>query len=425
MIACFKNFGPGERTQSENGEIEMTNEMNPHESPPAAKPSRMRLLTGTRIFAFLFLVMAAYVLWKMPRPDGLDSVVPKDLQDELKVKNVAAASPESFTSDEVNNIEIYRRVSPSVVNITTVTVEYDFFFMPVPSQGTGSGFVIDSAGHILTNYHVVEGARRLEVTLPDKSKYSAQFIGGDKSNDLAVIRINAPRSRLHPVKLGDSANLLVGQKVLAIGNPFGLTGTLTTGVISSLGRAIRAENGRLIENVIQTDASINPGNSGGPLLNSSGEVIGINSQILSPSGGSVGVGFAIPINNAKSILMDLITKGRVLRAYFGVRGYSIDPDLAEALRLPVDHGVLVARVVRGGSADRAGIRGGDQWYIVGNQRMILGGDIIVSVDGREFDNEEDLNQYIESKPPGGSARVELYRGRQKMTLDVPLVERAE
>ena len=380
---------------------------------------------GTRVFALAFLLITAYVLWKMPRPDGLNSVVPADLAQQLRNQTVSAASPENFTSGEQNNIQIYKSVSPSVVNITTETVEYDFFFMPVPSQGSGSGFLIDSNGHILTNYHVIEGARRLEVTLFDKSKYSGEFIGADKSNDLAVIRINAPRARLHPVKLGGSSDLLVGQKVLAIGNPFGLTGTLTTGVISSLGRSIRAENGRLIENVIQTDASINPGNSGGPLLNSSGEVIGINSQILSPSGGSVGVGFAIPINTAKSILTDLITQGRVKRAYFGVRGYAVDADLADALRLPVDHGVLVAQVVRGSSADRAGIRGGDQWYMVGNQRMILGGDLIVSIDGRSFGADDDINRYIEGKQPGTNVQVELYRGQKRMTLTVPLIERIE
>lgn len=386
---------------------------------------RFNLSGGSRIFLLLFLILAGYVVWRMPRPDGRDAVVPGDLAKQLDLKEVAASPEEGFTSDEQNNIQVYRAVSPSVVNITTVTVEYDFFFMPVPSQGTGSGFMIDSEGHILTNYHVVEGARRLEVTLSDKSRYSARFIGGDKSNDLAVLRISAPPAKIHPVKLGESSHLLVGQKVLAIGNPFGLAGTLTTGIISSLGRSIRAENGRVIENVIQTDASINPGNSGGPLLNSRGEVVGINSQIISPTGGSVGLGFAIPIDSARAILKDLIAIGRVRRAFFGIRGYSIDPDLADALHLPVDHGVLVARVVRGGSADRAGIRGGSDWYIVGNQRVILGGDIIVAMDGRDFDSDEQINAYVESKQPGGSLRVELFRDRRKMTVTVPLVERIE
>lgn len=386
---------------------------------------RFHVSTGTRVFFLLFLILTGYVLWRMPRPGRRDSNLSGDLVAQLKIKNVSAAPDESFNADELNNIQIYRAVSPSVVNITTETMEYDFFFMPMPSRGSGSGFVIDSDGHILTNFHVVEGARRLEVTLSDKAKYSARFIGGDKSNDLAVIHINAPQSKLHPVKLGDSGNLQVGQKALAIGNPFGLNGTLTTGVISSLGRSIRAENDRLIENVIQTDASINPGNSGGPLLNSRGEVIGINSQILTPTGGSVGVGFAIPINIAKGILKDLITVGRVKRAYFGIRGYSVDPDLADALRLPVDHGVLVARVVRGASAERAGIRGGDEWYLVGNQRMILGGDLIVAVDGREFDTDEEMNRYVEAKQPGTSVRVDFYRGKKKTTLNVPLVERLE
>jgi S1-C subfamily serine protease len=387
--------------------------------------SRLNLSAGTRIFFLLFLVLTAYVLWQMPRPDGRDSVVSQELAEQLKVKSVSASPNGGFAGDELNNIQIYRDLSPSVVNITTETVEYDFFFMPVPSQGTGSGFMIDTDGHILTNFHVVDGARRLEVTLSDKSKYPARYIGGDKSNDLAVIRINAPDGKLRPVKLGDSGNLMVGQKVLAIGNPFGLAGTLTTGIVSSLGRSIRAENGRMIENVIQTDASINPGNSGGPLLNSRGEVIGINSQILSPSGGSVGVGFAIPVNIAKSILKDLITVGRVKRAYFGIRGYSVGPDLADALRLPGEHGVLVARVVRGSSAERAGVRGGDEWYLVGNQRMILGGDLIVAIDGKQVESEEDINRLVESKQPGATVRVELFRGQQKIIVGVPLFERVD
>ncbi|MDD5543710.1 MAG: trypsin-like peptidase domain-containing protein [Acidobacteriia bacterium] len=389
------------------------------------KDDRYRLSAGTRIFFLAFLVLMFYVVWRMPHGSGRDSEVPPDLLAQLQVKDVAAASDASFSNDEMNNIQIYRAVNPSVVNITTETVSYDFFFMPVPSTGAGSGFVIDSDGHILTNFHVVDGARRLEVTLSDKSKYSARFVGGDRSSDLAVIRVNAPASKLHPVKLGDSTNLQVGQKALAIGNPFGLAGTLTTGVISSLGRSIRAENDRVIENAIQTDASINPGNSGGPLLNSRGEVIGINSQIASPSGGSVGVGFAIPINNAKGILKDLITVGRVKRAFLGIRGYSVDPELADILRLPVDHGVLVARVTRGGSADRAGIRGGDQWFLVGNQRMTLGGDLIVAVDGKQFDSDDQVNQYVESKAPGERVSIELYRGNKKMTVAVPLVERVE
>lgn len=385
---------------------------------------RANLPAGTRIFLLLFLLLTGYMLWRMPQIKKLDTTVPADLAEQLQFKNVSAQEV-SFSSDEQNNIQVYKTVSPAVVNITTEVMEYDFFFMPVPTEGSGSGFILDEEGHILTNYHVVEGARRLEVTLADKTKYVARFVGGDKSNDLAVVRVNAPKARLHPVRLGDSTNLQVGQKVLAIGNPFGLAGTLTTGVISSLGRSIRAENNRLIENVIQTDASINPGNSGGPLLSSRGEVIGINSQIYSPSGGSVGLGFAIPINSAKVILADLIKEGRVKRAYFGVRGYSIDPELADALRLPVDHGVLVARVARGGSAEKAGIRGGNEWYLVGNQRMILGGDILISIDGRDFDNDEDINRYVETKKPGDHVEVVLVRARKKMTLDVPLIERLE
>ena len=337
----------------------------------------------------------------------------------------AAAADKPYVpanENEANNIDIYKRVSPGVVNITSTTVDFDFFFNPMPKQGSGSGSIIDAQGYILTNYHVIEGARVLEVTLADKHKLKAKPVGIDPSNDLAVIRIE-PKKPLQIVQLGSSSNLQVGQKVLAIGNPFGLEGTLTTGVISSLRRSIKAENGKLIDDVIQTDAAINPGNSGGPLLNSHGELIGINSQIFSTSGGNIGIGFAIPVNTAKRIIPDLISEGRVRRPYVRLYGYEITPELAEVLELPVDHGFLVARVQSDDSFGQAGIRGGRQAYLVGNSMMILGGDLLVEVDGQSIDSKAQLDRIIDNKKPGEVVAVKIYRQNRALTLRVPLIER--
>lgn len=327
------------------------------------------------------------------------------------------------TQDETNSIEIYRRVSPAVVNITSTTIDFDFFFNAMPSQGSGSGAIIDSQGHILTNYHVIQNARILEVTLSDKRKFKAQIVGADPSNDLAVIRIDPSGKPLSIVQLGSSSNLQVGQKVLAIGNPFGLEGTLTTGVISSLRRSIRAQNGRLIDDVIQTDAAINPGNSGGPLLNSQGELIGINTQIFSTSGGNIGIGFAVPVNTAKSIIPDLISEGRVRRAYARLSGYELTPDLAQALDLPVEHGILVARTQPDDSFAQAGIRGGRQTYLVGNSLMILGGDIIFEADGQPIRSMAELDRAVEKKRPGDVLTLKIYRQEREMTVRVTLIER--
>ena len=339
----------------------------------------------------------------------------------------AAASDKPYvpaTQDETNSIEIYQRVSPAVVNITSTTIDFDFFFNAMPNQGSGSGAIIDPQGHILTNYHVVQGARFLEVNLSDKRKFKAKVIGADPSNDLAVIKIEPGGKLLSIVQLGSSSNLQVGQKVLAIGNPFGLEGTLTTGVISSLRRSIRAENGKLIDDVIQTDAAINPGNSGGPLLNSQGELVGINSQIFSTSGGNIGIGFAVPVNTAKSIIPDLISEGRVRRAYARLSGYELTPELARVLDLPVDHGILVARTQQNDSFAQAGIRGGRQTYLVGNSLMILGGDIILEADGQPIEDMAQLDRAVDKKRPGEVLTLKIVRQDREMTVRVTLIERA-
>ena len=337
-----------------------------------------------------------------------------------RVELSEAAGPEKLDPEEQNNIEVYRRVIPAVVNITSRTVAFDFFYGPVPEEGQGSGFIIDRQGHILTNYHVVGDASQVEVTLHNKKTYKAKVIGRDRGHDLAVIQISAPD--VVPAVLGDSKNLQVGQKVFAIGNPFGLSGTMTRGIISSL-RPIRSPEGAYIEEAIQTDAAINPGNSGGPLLNSHGEVIGINS--MSATGGSnqsAGIGFAIPINTAKAVLNDLITLGSVRRPSLGIVSLPIGPELAQEIGLPADYGVLIIRVVPGGAAERAGLRGGNERAYLGNTPIMIGGDLIVAIDGDPIGDQQDLANAMNKHRAGDTVSVTIYRGRRKMTVQATLGE---
>ena len=311
-----------------------------------------------------------------------------------------------------------------MVNITSTVVEYDFFFSPIAREGpTGSGSVLDLDGNVLTNYHVIESAENLEVTLPDQTKYRAKVIGVDKQNDLAIIRlVGAPRERLHPVPLGDSGALRVGQKVLAIGNPLRLQNTLTVGIVSSLGRRIRTEGGDLVDNVIQTDAAINPGNSGGPLLNASGEMIGINTSIFTIGGGNIGIGFAIPANTIRRVVGELIKNGRVIRPWFGIEGYSIDEELSSVLHLPTSRGILVARVYRGSSADIAGIRGASEIALLYNERLLIGGDIITQLDDQPVSSLDELRLALETKRGGDTVQVTIYRDRSKIQVTVTLIE---
>jgi S1-C subfamily serine protease len=327
------------------------------------------------------------------------------------------------TGDEENNISIYRRVGPGVVNITSVVIQRDFFFNPVPREGAGSGSIIDSHGHILTNHHVIRDSSSLEVTLSDGSKWKARFVGADPGNDLAVIKIDAPEERLTVIPTGDSSELKVGQKVLAIGNPFGLGQTLTTGVISSLGRSIRSEQGSVIEDVIQTDAAINPGNSGGPLLDSAGRIIGINSAIISPTGASVGIGFAIPVNTAKRILPELIQKGYVSYPWIGASVFPLIPEFAKFLGLKVERGAMIMEIVRGGPADRAGLRGGDKRVQVGNTLLLVGGDVITEFEGQKVNSSDELIRLIRAHRPGDKVALKLFRNGKSMTVNVTLGER--
>jgi putative serine protease PepD len=270
---------------------------------------------------------------------------------------------------------------------------------------------------------VVANAQKLEVTLADESKWPAKLIGSDPDSDLAVIKIDAPKEKLKVVLIGDSKNLKIGQKVLAIGNPFGLERTLTTGIISSLGRTIRSESGTLMEDIIQTDAAINPGNSGGPLLNSEGEMIGINSAIISPSGGSVGIGFAIPVNIAKKLIPELIAKGYVSYPWIGATIQSLIPEVAKSLKLKIDRGAMIAEVARGGPADKAGLRGGHQRVQVGNMMMIVGGDIVVRVDQRDVKTNDELIRYIREKKPGDGILLKVFRKGNFEDVKVTLGER--
>jgi S1-C subfamily serine protease len=332
----------------------------------------------------------------------------------------AQAAPQ-FDTEEQNNISVYRRVLPSVVNITSRAVVFNFFYGKVPQEGQGSGFILDKSGHVLTNYHVVEGANQgVEVKLSNKRTYKATVIGSDRVHDLALLKIDAPD--LQPVVLADSSQIAVGEKVYAIGNPFGLSGTMTQGIISSI-RSIRNGDNAPIEDAIQTDAAINPGNSGGPLLNSHGEVIGINTMIASNGAEqSSGIGFAIPINTAKAVLSDLTRYGQVRRPSLGIQSYAIGPDLAEQMGLAADYGVLIQNVIPGGAAERAGLRGGNEKAYVGNQPVMLGGDLIVAIDGQQITDPQDINVVMDKHQAGDTVSVTVMRARRQMTVKVVLGE---
>ena len=319
-------------------------------------------------------------------------------------------------SDEQNSIEVYKTISPGVAFINTTSYRQDFWGGTQEGKGNGSGSVIDSNGHILTNYHVVEGAQKLSVSFGGEKSYPATLVGGDPDTDLAVIKIDPPAG-LTVVPLGNSDGLVVGQKVLAIGNPFGLDRTLTTGVISGLQRPIRsrpvpgAPTGRPIDAAIQTDASINPGNSGGPLLDKFGRMIGINSQILSPAGGSVGVGFAVPVNTAKRVIPQILQFGEVRRPKLGASLPSIKDLTERGYRMPVQQGLLVLSVVPGGAAQQAGLRPVTDDAI---------GDIIVSADGQTLNDTDDLFRLLDKKQFGDTVQLQVYRDGRTSTVPVRL-----
>ncbi|MFZ0479487.1 MAG: trypsin-like peptidase domain-containing protein [Terriglobales bacterium] len=379
----------------------------------------MRIL---RPFLFGVVLAAAFFYFTTYRNNGNSPNLTSWLSRPQHVEVTEAAGGESLDAEEQNNISVYRRNISGVVNITSRAMTFDFFYGLVPQEGQGSGFIIDKQGHILTNFHVIENARQVEVTLHDRKKYKATIVGTDQAHDLAVIQIKA--SDLQPMTLGDSTNLQVGQKVYAIGNPFGFSGTLTRGIVSSI-RGVQEPDGMQIEEAIQTDAAINPGNSGGPLLNWHGEVIGINTMIASSAGQSAGIGFAIPINTAKAVLNDLVTLGRVRRPALGVRTIPIDPELAGELGLASDYGLLIVQAVQGGAADRAGLRGGTERAYLGNTPIMVGGDLIVEIDGGKIETQQDLAQVMNKHRAGDTVKITIYRGKKKAVVDVVLGESRE
>src|SRR5215510_206926 len=335
----------------------------------------------------------------------------------LAVSTPPSVTDPSMASDEQNNIEVYRSVAPGVVYIQSTSMQRDFFgLFSEPVEGAGSGSIIDDQGNILTNYHVIANAEKLTVSFGSGKHYAAKVVGRDIDTDLAVIKLlETPKEAVTVVPLGDSDKLVVGQKVLAIGNPFGLDRTLTTGVISGLQRPIRAQNGRQIEGAIQTDASINPGNSGGPLLDSHGRMIGINSQIESPSGASAGVGFAIPVSIAKRIVPELVRNGSVQRPRLGIVPRDVET-LTSQVELPVSSGVLIWQTQPGGPAANAGLRG----MVRTDDGSIELGDIIVGVDGEKIGDNDELYKVLNKHQIGDSVNVEVYRGSRRMTVSVRL-----
>ena len=322
-------------------------------------------------------------------------------------------------------IDVYQTVAPAVVNITTRTYQRGYFFEPIPAEGAGSGFVLDDEGHILTNYHVIQDAERVEVNFDDNTTVQAQIVGVDPRNDVALLQVDASPDVIHPVTLGTSANLQVGQRAIAIGNPFGQFGrTLTTGVISALDRTLKSPDKRTITGVIQTDAAINRGNSGGPLLDSAGKVIGITTAIFSPTGASAGIGFAIPIDKVKRILPDMLELGRYRHPWLGMRyAYTITPGLAEMLDLPVEQGLLLVQLAPNSPLADAGAREAQQKTLIGNQIVYVGGDILTAIDGQPVSSWEDLQTLLEDNyQVGDTVTVTLRQEQTTLEVEVTLEE---
>jgi S1-C subfamily serine protease len=374
----------------------------------------LRPLLGAILLVAGFVYLTSIAHW-----DVGHLLQPGRSVDRMWAEPAAAAGP-SFSTDEQNNIDIYRSSRNATVNITSIVYREGWFFQLVPEKGIGSGFIIKDSGEILTNYHVVSGTAQLTVTLADKKVYKAKILGRDPRNDLALVKIDAGR-KLPFLHLGDSDGLIVGQKVLAIGNPFGLEGTLTTGIVSSLGRSIEDEEGRKLEDLIQTDAAINPGNSGGPLLDSHGNVIGINTAIYGQQG-NIGLGFAMPINRAKAMLEEFQRSGRITRPSLGITTVYVAGDLAEMLELPSSGGFLIQSVERGSAAEDAGLRGPRQMVIVGNYRLGVGGDLIVAVEGRPADSNDMLTRVLNRKRAGDPLNLTVYRNGRNVRVQVKLGE---
>lgn len=329
----------------------------------------------------------------------------------------------SLDAEEQLIANVYERVAPAVVHVTSRVTRLTFFFGPVPSEGTGSGFVIDREGHVVTNYHVIENADSVEVLLSDETQASATIVGVDPPNDLALLKIDVPPEQLSPVELGSSAGLRVGQRAIAIGNPFGLDRTLTAGVISALGRPLQTGDDNVIFDVVQTDAAINPGNSGGPLLDSRGRVIGVNTAIRQDA---EGIGFAVPVDTLKRVLPPLKEVGHYPHPWLGFVGYDITPGLAQALDLPVESGILVAQLFRDGPAAAAGLRGAQEEVIIGNRRILAGGDVVTGIDEASIDEWQDLHAYLELQTQvGDRVTVHVLRDGEPLAIEMEVAARPQ
>jgi S1-C subfamily serine protease len=376
------------------------------------------LLGGLVVAVFGWIAIAAG--WIASPDDGEDEPAP-----------IAAAPTTSTVDDEGLSIgEIYKRTSSGIAHIEVSGPAGGANPFGIPqgdATSTGSGFVIDDEGHIVTNAHVVDGARDINVTLgADEDPIEAEVVGVDTSTDIAVIKIDPPEGGVNPLDLGDSSEVEVGDPVVAIGNPFGLDRTVTAGIVSAVQREIRAPDGFTIQQAIQTDAPINPGNSGGPLLNARGEVIGVNAQIESSGGrGNVGIGFAIPINTAREVANDLIEDGEVQHAYLGITGAELTEEVADALNLEVDSGVLIQEVAEGSPADEAGLRAGEGVFEIGGQRIVVGGDVITEIDGEPVESMDDVIAAVDSKDPGDQIRLTVVRDDEREEVTVRLGDRSE
>ena len=362
-----------------------------------------------------------------PVPTATPSITPTPAPTQTPIIIVVTATPDPKSLAPAADVEeeliiaLYEKVAPSVVHVTSRTVRMSFFSGSTPEEGAGSGFLFDNLGHIVTNYHVIEGAQSIEVSFGEDLTLPATVIGQDQPNDLAVLKVDVPASRgLHPIELGTVKELRVGQRAIAIGSPFGeFDRTLTVGVISALERTLQLDDGSIIHSVIQTDAAINPGNSGGPLLDSRGRLIGVNSAIVSPSGASAGIGFAIPVDIVQRVVPVLIERGRYPHPWVGFEGYSITPALARRLFLPVSNGILIARVASGGPAEAAGLHGANQEVRVGNIVLLTGGDIVTSLDGKQMRSQEDLTAYLTEFGEIGQ-KIMLTILREGQTLQIPM-----
>jgi S1-C subfamily serine protease len=371
----------------------------------------------SRIFVITALLVSGFLLVTTKTDWGQRRILSPVSSAEPLWSGPSSTHAIGLSPDEMNNIDIYKSSHLATVNITSTIYRRTIFMEVYPSKDQGSGFLISADGKILTNNHVVANERQLEVTLSDQSRYKAQLLSRDETNDLALLQITTPRGKLPALHLGDSDSLQVGQKVLAIGNPFGLDGTLTTGIVSSLGRSIRGENERTLEGLIQTDAAINPGNSGGPLLDSAGNVVGINTAILGPNG-NIGIGFAMPINRAK-LMLDDFQAGRK-RPKLGVSVVPISGDYADALRLPTQGGLLIQEVDPDSSAAHAGLRGGRQEVQIGNAQLLVGGDLIMSIDGKPVDRDDAISRALAGKRTGDTLELTIFRAGKTMNIRVRL-----